>query len=74
MARSIESRPSKPKKNELAQVRGEGYIAAYMLARAVGLDSVSIRFIYFCEASGEVGEKTELVSMKKLAQEGSPRV
>ena len=66
VARSIESRPSKPKKNELAQVRGEGYIAAYMLARAVGLDSVSIRFIYFCEASGEVGEKTELVSMKKL--------
>ncbi len=66
VARSIESNPRRPKKSEVAEIRGEGYIAAYMVARERGLDSVSIRFIYLGEASGEVAEKTELVTKKKL--------
>lgn len=66
VARSIESNPRHPKKSEIAEIRGEGYIAAYMLARERGLDSVSIRFIYLGESSGELAEKTETVSKKKL--------
>ena len=66
IARSIESNPRHPKKSEIAEIRGEGYIAAYMLARERGLDAVDIRFIYFGEASGEIAEKTELVTRKRL--------
>ena len=66
VARAVESDPRRPKKSEVAEIRGEGYIAAYMLARERGLDSVSIRFIYFGEGSGELSEKIEIVSKKKL--------
>ena len=64
--RSVSSRPDKPKKEEAAQVRGEGYIAAYMLARLHALDSVNIRFIYHSKASGEICEKSETVSLSRL--------
>ena len=66
IARSIEGSPSRAKKSEIAEIRGEGYIAAYMLAREHGYSSVSIRFIYFGEATGEIKEKTESVSKKRL--------
>lgn len=64
--RSVNSRPDKPKREERAQVRGEGYIAAYMLAKMRALNSVTIRFIYYSRASGESCEKQETVSLKKL--------
>ncbi len=66
IARSIESNPRHPRKSEVAEIRGEGYIAAYMLSRENGLDSVDIRFVYFSEASGELVEKTEGVSRRRL--------
>lgn len=66
VARSIRSNPRRPRKSEVAEIRGEGYIAAYMLARENGLDSVDIRFVYFSEASGELVEKTEGVSRRRL--------
>ena len=66
VARTIDSRPTRPKKSEIAQVRGEGYILGYMLAKRGGLNSVDIRFIYHSRASGEIAEKTETVSLKKL--------
>ncbi len=66
VARAIESNPRHPKKSEIAEIRGEGYIAAFMYARNKMLSSVGIRFIYFNEASGDYAEKTEQVSLKKL--------
>ena len=66
VARTVEGNPSRPRKSEIAEIRGEGYIAAYMMARERGTDPVSIRFIYLGEASGEIAEKTETVSKKKL--------
>ncbi len=63
---STTSNPERPKKNEIAELRGEGYIAAYMLASVRELSSVNIRFIYFNEASGEYAESQELVAFKKL--------
>jgi len=62
----VESSPKHPKKSEIAEIRGEGYVAAYMLARERGLQSVSIRFIYYGEADGEIAEKTEVVSKRRL--------
>lgn len=66
LARAIESRPSRPKKSEIAQIRGEGYLLGYMLAKRGGFNSATIRFIYQSLASGEIAEKTEIVSLKKL--------
>ncbi len=66
VARTVESSPKHPKKSEIAEIRGEGYVAAYMLARERGFDPVSIRFIYLGEATGEMAEKTEVVSKRKL--------
>ena len=66
IARSVESNPHRPRKSEIAEIRGEGYIAAYIFAREHGLDSVDIRFIYFGDATGDFSEKTEQVSKKKL--------
>lgn len=66
LARTVESSPKHPKKSEIAEIRGEGYVAAYMLARERGLQSVSIRFIYYGEADGEIAEKTEVVSKRRL--------
>ena len=66
IARTVESNPHHPRKSEVAEIRGEGYIAAYMLAREGGLDSVDIRFIYFNEASGDYTEKIEHLTKKKL--------
>ncbi len=66
VARAVESSPAHPKKSEMAEIRGEGYIAAYMLARERGVDPVHIRFVYLNEASGEMAERTETVSKRKL--------
>ena len=66
VARTVSSNPMRPRKSEVAEIRGEGFVLGYMLAKSCGLDSVSIRFIYFNEASGEFADKTEIVSYKKL--------
>ena len=66
VARAVSSNPHRPRKSEVAEIRGEGYILAYMLAKESGLDSVNIRFIYFNEATGEFADKTEVVNYKKL--------
>ena len=63
---STESNPERPRKSEIAELRGEGYIAAYMLANLRRLSEIEIRFIYFNELSGEFAESKELVSVKKL--------
>ena len=66
VARAVDSNPQRPRKSEVAEIRGEGYVLAYMLAKNCGLDSVNIRFIYFNEASGEFADRVEVVSYKKL--------
>ena len=66
IARAIASNPARPGKNEMAEIRGEGYVCAYMLAHSCGLSAVSIRFIYFNEASGEFADTAERVGYKKL--------
>lgn len=65
IAGSISSNPERPRKAEVAEIRGEGYIAAYMLCKTRSLQSVRVRFIYFNEASGEFADKLETVSLRK---------
>ena len=66
IVRSVESNPHRPKKSELAEIRGEGYIAAYMLAEECDLEEVSIRFVYYSEARGDYAEKIEIVKTERL--------
>ena len=66
IARMMDSNPSRPNKHELAQLRGEGYIAAYMHCMSDEIDSINIRFILLGKGSIDYVEKTEIVSLKKL--------
>lgn len=66
VARTVESNPARPRKNELAEIRGEGYISGFMLARELGLSSVNIRFIYIGKSPSDYAEKSESVSITKL--------
>ena len=66
VVRAVTVDPHRPRKSEVAEIRGEGYILAYMLAKECGIDSVSIRFIYYNEASGDFADKTEIIGYKKL--------
>ena len=68
LARSITSNPNKPNKAEQAEIRGEGYILAYMLCMRDNLREAKIRFIYLNEARGEVADRLEIVSLKKLTE------
>ena len=68
LARSVTSNPNKPNKAEQAEIRGEGYILAYMLCMRDNLREAKIRFIYLNEARGEVADRLEVVSLKKLAE------
>ena len=67
VACATEGNPKRPRKSEIAELRGEGYITAYMLAKYKGSDSVGIRFIYLNEGSGEYAESFEQVRFKKLS-------
>ena len=69
VAKMMESSPRRPHKQELAQIRGEGYIAAFMYAKKAGIDQITIRFIYL-GTSGDYAEKTEIVSLRNFR---SPR-
>ena len=66
IARSVISSPLRPRKAEVAEIRGEGYILAYMFARNCGLNTVNLRFIYYNDASSEYAEKSEILTYKKL--------
>ena len=66
VARAVASNPHRLRKSEVAEIRGEGYILAYILASQSGLDSVNIHFIYLNEATGDFADKQEDVSYKKL--------
>ena len=68
LARSVTSNPNKPNKAEQAEIRGEGYILAYMLCMRDNLREAKIRFIYLNEARGEVADRLEVVSLKKLTE------
>ena len=67
VAREIESSPKKPRREELAQVRGEGFVIAHALCETRGLSGINIRFIYINSARAEHAENTEFVEAKKLS-------
>ena len=66
IVKSITSGSKGPKKEELAQSRGEGYVLGKIMAEANGCDSIDIRIIYVNEATGESEITEEKVSKSTL--------
>ena len=64
--RFIESSPDHPRKEEISQIRGEGYINAYVIASEEGLDCVSIAFTYVNIITGDCKSVCESVSFSRL--------
>ncbi len=61
-----DSSPKRPRREIVAQARGEGFICALALAEREKLSSVEIRFLYTNHDTGEGNEVCERVSVKKL--------
>ena len=68
IARTVTGNPSKPKKNELSEIRGEGYILGLMLARNLSLPEVKIQLLLLNEVSGESDVRTETVALARLEE------
>ena len=62
----VDSSPRRPRKEVVEQARGEGYIAAFVLAESTKDADVEIRYLYTNRQTGEEDEIYERVSAKKL--------
>lgn len=65
-AMEVDSNPSRPKKEYTAQLRGEGYVAAYAYTVTKGLDRVKLNFIYTNSETDTYAEACEYTDIKKL--------
>ncbi len=66
VVREIESNPAHPRREEAAQIRGEGYICSYMLSHEENIPSVTVKFVYMSAKTGEFSESVEHVGREKL--------
>ena len=62
----VDSSPKRPRKEIVAQARGEAYVSAFMLAESTGGSDVVLRYLYTSRLTGEENEIHERVSTKKL--------
>ena len=67
VAREIESSPKKPRREEQAQIRGEGFVLAHAICTLKKLSGINIRFIYINSVRAEHEIITEYVEEKRLA-------
>ena len=58
---------AKPKKEELAEIRGEAFILGNILASLKGYDSIVLSISYLSKRDGEVSTVCEVVSQRKLS-------
>ena len=63
---AVDSSPKRPRKEVVAQARGEAYISAFVLSESTRSDG-EIRCLYTNRQTGEENEIYERVSAKKLA-------
>ena len=68
IARGVDCNPARPPKALVAQVRGEGYTAAYMYAKIASLSRVHLRVLYINPDTVEVEERSETLTMKRLEE------
>ncbi len=66
IARGVDGNPARPPRALIQQVRGEGYIAAYMYAKIASYKKVNLRVLYINPDTLAFAEKTERLSVEKL--------
>ena len=66
LVKSITSSAKGPRKEELAQARGEGYVLGKIIAETCGIDSVDLKIIYVNETTGESEIAEEKVAKSTL--------
>ena len=66
LVHEISENPRKPKKETLAQARGEAFICAYAKAVEFGLDNINIKTVFVNTDTGVYSEKPEKASIKTL--------
>ncbi len=64
---AVDSSPKRPKKETVAQARGEAFIAGHILAESYGYDTVELNYLYINPLTDEENEARETVTKKKLA-------
>ncbi len=64
--RTVSTSAQRPRKEEVAEIRGEGYVTAYAYAEKMQLPYVDITFVYISEITGERVVKSERAAFKKL--------
>ena len=62
----VDTPPARPKKEYVAQLRGEAYIAALAYIDELGLDRVKLNLIYINSYLSEFADTAEYVTKKKL--------
>lgn len=62
----VDCNPNRPKKEYAAQLRGEGYVAAYCYAAEHGCGKVELTFVYVNSERGDFARVSETVTVKKL--------
>ena len=62
----VDSEPSRPKREYVKELRGEGYIAAYAYCMLNGISRVKLNFIFINSETEKYAESSELVDKKKL--------
>lgn len=63
---NVDSEPSRPKREYVKELRGEGYIAAYAYCMLNGISRVKLNFIFINSETEKYAESSELVDKKKL--------
>ncbi len=67
IVREIASSPSKPRREEVSEIRGEAFVLGHVLASLSGLDEVTLSTTYVNSASGEFNTVCENVKAAKLS-------
>ena len=62
----VDTSPKRPRKEVSTQLRGEGYIYAYMLSERDKLRHVTVSYSYVNKATGEEHSVSEMLEEKKL--------
>lgn len=62
----VDCNPKRPKKEQIAEIRGEAFVTAYIYARGAALTRVELSFIYFNPETTEYNVVSEEVEFNKL--------
>ena len=66
IAYEVDCNPERPRREYIAQARGEGYISALAYAKQKGLTRVKLNFIYTNSQTEKYSEVCEFASLEKL--------